>query len=621
MLKQKGLAHIFLILVLLVGIVAGVFLVGKTQIFKPKAAGASIEIGTNECVKEVAGKKTLVCASVPLKLVSPIDTGNASAPGVGFSLIKSVLAQESKGGVGYSCEKEGGDLTKIYHQKCNAIFFGINLCELDLPGTHYDLIQEDCDFGLVCDRATTDLFNTVAKCVPASSESSGNFQPPVFIQPGSGNNSTIPSGGGGTPPSFRTPTPTSVLTPTPRPTPTATPRATATPTPTPTSAPASTSVPAPTVNPNSSAFVATLALSPSRGTFNKGCSTSLDVNLDTKGIATDGTDAMLSFDPAVLKIASITRGNIYADYPGNTIDNVNGKISITGLAATTSSYTGAGTLAKINFEVKEDAPDGGTQINFDFDPNNKTKTTDSNVVGKVGHPEILSSVVNGAYTIIVGTESCPTSGVRTTLGYRVAETKDSLETAVWHDDYKAGGVNYVYPLQDIKAGPKFFFVQFRDQDKQVIKFESGNDYAVSASIDFGIPSSPSPSPTVAATIAPTSTPRPTAVPTSAPAPVVPTPVENNCPADIGAEPDNKVLIDNCNITQLSVLGNGRLMNFPLYIVAQFPTSRLKLFSNEDLITIADNSVGRKAFFSNFDCPKIGSFAQDIKDLFKTECGF
>lgn len=245
MLNQKGIAHIFFILILLVGIIATVFLAGQTQIFKPKATGANIEIGTNECVKTKDDKKTLVCDQVPLKLVSPLETGNAAPlTDAGFSLAKKVYAAESKGGVGYSCEKEGGDKLKIYHQECNFKFLGIDFCKLNIPGTQYNLIQQSCDIGQRCDSTTTDLFNTIAKCVPdENSQPVRNFQPPVVVQPGPAGNNTLP-----------TPSPTFTSIPrviaTPTPVATTTPRATVAPTPTPT--PAATTIPTPTPTPTPS---------------------------------------------------------------------------------------------------------------------------------------------------------------------------------------------------------------------------------------------------------------------------------------------------------------------------------------------------------------------------------
>lgn len=153
---------------------------------------------------------------------------------------------------------------------------------------------------------------------------------------------------------------------------------------------------------------ATLSLSPSSGTFNKGCNFSLKIELNTGGAATDGTDAILLYDTSRFSATSISAGTIYSDYPGNNIDDVNGKITISGLASVSSAFSGQGTLATVNFKVKETAVESASQIKFDFDANDKAKTTDSNVVQRGTVADILNSVVNGNYTI--GTGACVTGG-------------------------------------------------------------------------------------------------------------------------------------------------------------------------------------------------------------------
>lgn len=155
------------------------------------------------------------------------------------------------------------------------------------------------------------------------------------------------------------------------------------------------------------ALAATLSLSPSSGTFNKSCNFPLDVVVDTQGSQTDGTDAILLYDSSRFSASTITSGTIYQDYPGNNIDEAGGKITISGLASVTQAFSGKGTLASINFTVKDSAATGLTQIKFDFDPNDKAKTTDSNVVQRGTVVDVLNSVVNGNYT--VGTGSCATA--------------------------------------------------------------------------------------------------------------------------------------------------------------------------------------------------------------------
>lgn len=149
---------------------------------------------------------------------------------------------------------------------------------------------------------------------------------------------------------------------------------------------------------------ATLSLSPASGTFNKGCNFSTDVIVDTGGAQTAGTDVILFYDPTRLQALNVVNGRIYSDYPANTIDQQNGKVSISGLTSMSSPFTGQGTFATVNFKVLADAPEGATQITFDFDPTNKAKTTDSNVAEVTTVADVLSQVNNGSY--IIGSGSC-----------------------------------------------------------------------------------------------------------------------------------------------------------------------------------------------------------------------
>lgn len=170
------------------------------------------------------------------------------------------------------------------------------------------------------------------------------------------------------------------------------------------------------------AQAATLSLTPSTGTFNRDCNFTLDIRLDTAGAQTDGTDAILTYDSSRLTASSITSGSIYPDYPGNSIDDTSGKITVSGLASVSSAFSGQGSLATVNFKVKDNAPTGTTQVKFDFDSSDKAKTTDSNVVQRGTASDILSSVVNGNYT--VGTGTC---GILPATGGRGAVSTPSGE--------------------------------------------------------------------------------------------------------------------------------------------------------------------------------------------------
>ena len=154
------------------------------------------------------------------------------------------------------------------------------------------------------------------------------------------------------------------------------------------------------------ALASTLSLSPASGTFNRNCNFSLDINLDTQGIATDGTDSYLFFDSSKLTMNSIdTNSNVYSNYPGSGIDSQNpNRILVSGLASVGKPFSGTGKLATINFTVKDAASTGVTQMTFDFDSNDRNNTKDSNVVQTAISSETLSSVINGNYTI--GTGNC-----------------------------------------------------------------------------------------------------------------------------------------------------------------------------------------------------------------------
>lgn len=187
---------------------------------------------------------------------------------------------------------------------------------------------------------------------------------------------------------------------------------------------------------------AILSLDPGTGTFNQGCTVSVNVRVDTGGAQTDGTDAILTYDPSIFNVtsSSIQNGSIYSDYPGNSVDPT-GKIAISGLASVSQAYTTApgtsGVLATINFAVRSDAPLRATTVAFDFDPNNKTKTTDSNVVERSTVADVLNSVNNGTYTI--GTGACGTtststqtvttgSGTKTPVGGTAVDSKQGFST-------------------------------------------------------------------------------------------------------------------------------------------------------------------------------------------------
>lgn len=179
------------------------------------------------------------------------------------------------------------------------------------------------------------------------------------------------------------------------------------------------------------AYAATLSLDPGSGTINKGCNFTLSIQLNTQGSNTDGTDAIIKYDSTRVTPTKINNGTIYPDYPGNFIDTQTSKINVSGLASISQAFNGTGTLATVDFTVLSSAPIGLTQLTFDFDPNDKAKTTDSNVVERSTVVDVLNSVGNGSYT--VGTGACSqgisgTSGAGAGTGSKTGSTFGDLSS-------------------------------------------------------------------------------------------------------------------------------------------------------------------------------------------------
>lgn len=189
---------------------------------------------------------------------------------------------------------------------------------------------------------------------------------------------------------------------------------------------------------------ATLSLSPTSATVNQGCTFTVAINVDTAGAQTDGTDAILIYDPTRFSTdqSQIKPGTIYTDYPGNSVNQQTGRVTVSGLASVSSPFTGTGTLATVTFTVLPTAPAGLSQVTFDFDPQNTSKTTDSNVVQHGTVSDILGQVVNGNYTVgtgacgtigkqpIGGLESTPSSVISTPLPTKTAPLPKSGSTEV-----------------------------------------------------------------------------------------------------------------------------------------------------------------------------------------------
>ncbi|HEX5430313.1 MAG TPA: Ig-like domain-containing protein [Patescibacteria group bacterium] len=146
---------------------------------------------------------------------------------------------------------------------------------------------------------------------------------------------------------------------------------------------------------------ATLALSPTSGTFALDQTFTVNINLNTGGNPADGVDIYsLHFNPSILQVQDSVSGTTGVQIaPGttlpntviNTVDNTAGTVQFSQSTSGGSSFTGSGTLATITFKA---IASGTSAVTMDFTPGS---TSDTNV-GYQGTDK-LSSVTNASFKV------------------------------------------------------------------------------------------------------------------------------------------------------------------------------------------------------------------------------
>lgn len=151
------------------------------------------------------------------------------------------------------------------------------------------------------------------------------------------------------------------------------------------------------------AEAASFTLSPATGTYNSGCNFSVKINLDSAGAKVDSAEAVLLFDNGKITPASaaVSQGTLFPTYVPVTTTSA-GKVVISGISNPGNPFTGSGLFATVNFTVRPGTAAGPFTIKFDFDPNDRAKTTDSNIVESTTIAELLSSVGDGSYNVGTG---------------------------------------------------------------------------------------------------------------------------------------------------------------------------------------------------------------------------
>ena len=150
-------------------------------------------------------------------------------------------------------------------------------------------------------------------------------------------------------------------------------------------------------------------------TVNVGDIFPVDIHLDTGGSTTDGTSAIIHYDPYVLEVqdadpdktgVQIIPGILYPMYPTNKVDPSQGTIYISGVGTPTEQFSGSGTLATIVFEAI--ASTDSTNVAIEFD--SPGATTDSNIAEHETIAEVLGSVTDAAFDITGSPDRPPRTG-------------------------------------------------------------------------------------------------------------------------------------------------------------------------------------------------------------------
>lgn len=110
------------------------------------------------------------------------------------------------------------------------------------------------------------------------------------------------------------------------------------------------------------------------------------VSVATGNRTTLGTDAVLFYDPKILKAIRIIPDKLYPLYPQNLqdIDNTHGKLSFSGTVGFNKPQTANGVLGEISFRSKKP---GQTVLSFNWLAN---ATNDSNIVPDFGGLDLLT---------------------------------------------------------------------------------------------------------------------------------------------------------------------------------------------------------------------------------------
>lgn len=142
----------------------------------------------------------------------------------------------------------------------------------------------------------------------------------------------------------------------------------------------------------SSAFAASLSLSPATGVYSSGQSFTVRVVVNTSGKSINAADGTIKFNPNELSVVSVSKGSVFNLWTAEpSFSNSAGTINFSG--GTPTGYSGAaGTVLNVTFRTKGS---GATKVNF----------TSGSVLAADGMgTNVLTNMGGGTYTVSAATE-------------------------------------------------------------------------------------------------------------------------------------------------------------------------------------------------------------------------
>lgn len=149
-------------------------------------------------------------------------------------------------------------------------------------------------------------------------------------------------------------------------------------------------------------FAQVLSLSPNSGSKTINTEFSVDLNIDTKGLAVSGAEAKLTFDANKLEVVAVDKGTFFKDEAHNIGTGV---LYVAGLFPSQfETKTGSGKIATIVFKGKAA---GAAQVNFVCSP----QTNDSNILDASINDVINCPAIVQAEYNITGSGGAPAATV------------------------------------------------------------------------------------------------------------------------------------------------------------------------------------------------------------------